>query len=152
MGRLDRFLFGLHVFIGAGAMLGGLAAVLDPSSPLGMPADSLKRSPFKDFLIPGLILLVVLGLGNLASAAVFLMKKRWRGYYSLVAGGILMVWIIVQCLMLQTVAFPHVLFFALGAIQSSFAMLALYQECLFPAPILDVVFPGLAKRIGARFQ
>lgn len=42
---------------------GGLVLVLDPSGGLlGMPLSVLRHGPFTDFLIPGLILMLVLGV------------------------------------------------------------------------------------------
>ena len=32
------------------------------------------------------------------------------------------------------------------------AMLVVYRDRLFPASLLDVVLPGLAKQLGARLQ
>ena len=38
-----RLLFGLHVFVGIGAMAGGFAAIINPQKPLGMSAVYLKN-------------------------------------------------------------------------------------------------------------
>jgi hypothetical protein len=50
-------------FLGVGAVFGGALLIVSPSGKLlGMPLSMLDKSPFTDFLIPGLILFVVLGL------------------------------------------------------------------------------------------
>lgn len=53
----------LLAFLGLGALGGGGALVFSPSGELmGMPLSLLNRSPFTNFLVPGLILFGVLGL------------------------------------------------------------------------------------------
>ena len=64
MKKIYRLLFALHAFVGVGAVFGGLAAITNPKSPLGIPIEILKNSPFNDFLIPGIILFTLIGLGN----------------------------------------------------------------------------------------
>lgn len=56
MKRVYRLLFILHLFVGIGAVSGGLAAITNPTEPLGASVELLKNSPFKDYLIPGIIL------------------------------------------------------------------------------------------------
>lgn len=128
MNKNERILLALHLFVGIGALGGGLAAILDPHEPLGMPAEALKNAPFSDYLIPGIILFTVIGLGNLAGA--FALRNRWkvRGYSSIVLGAVLVIWIVVQCIMLQAVAFLHVLFFVIGAAKAVLAMKVLSKD------------------------
>ena len=55
---------------GLGGIGGGLSLVLKPDgSVMGMPVSHLDGSPFSDYLIPGLILLLVLGVLPLVAAA-----------------------------------------------------------------------------------
>jgi len=82
MRRVDRLLFLLHLFVGIGALFGGLAAIVNPQTPLGMPAEPLKNSPFSSYLIPGIILFTVIGLGNIFSAFMFRFKSKLQGYIS----------------------------------------------------------------------
>ena len=67
---MKKLLIFLHAFVGIGALFGGGGAVLNPNNPMGISVDVLKNSPFSNFLIPGIILLVVIGFGNLFAAAV----------------------------------------------------------------------------------
>jgi hypothetical protein len=134
--KLYRLLFALHLFVGIGAVAGGLAAILNPQEPLGVPVEALKNSPFSSFLIPGIILFAVLGLGNITAALVILRKSGFVGYISSVFSWALVVWIIVQCIMLRTVQFLHVLFFIIGAIQAALSAVVLFQKRLFPAGLI----------------
>lgn len=53
----------MHGLLGTGAVAGGLMLVIEPSGKwLNMPDSLLKNAPFTDFLIPGMILLLLLGV------------------------------------------------------------------------------------------
>ena len=66
----------LLALLGIGAIFGGGVLIISPSGDLfGMPLALLKHSPFPDFLIPGLILFLLLGLLP-CLLVVALMKKR----------------------------------------------------------------------------
>lgn len=81
-------------FQGLSGVAGGLGLVLDPSgSLLAIPIEWLDGSPFGDYLIPGIVLLVGLGVFPL-----ILVTFMWRGIpWSLDAGAgvgvILLVWL-----------------------------------------------------------
>jgi len=104
----------MHFFVGVGALFGGGAAILNPFSPLGVPLNLLENSPFDNFRIPGLILFLIIGIGSIISGLMAVLKSDYQGYFSSVSSWALMIWIVVQCLMIRAVAFPHVLFFLIG--------------------------------------
>lgn len=135
MRGIYRVLFALHIFVGIGAVGGGLVPIIDPQTPLGMPVEVLKNSPFSNYLIPGIILFTIIGLGNIFSAIMFHFKTRLQGYISSIFSWALVIWIVVQCIMINAVAFLHVLFFGIGLVQAIIAMLMLFEEQLFPANI-----------------
>ncbi|NSW91753.1 MAG: hypothetical protein HPY74_13975 [Firmicutes bacterium] len=136
MKRIYRLLFALHLFVGIGAIFGGLAAIIDPEEPLGITVEALKNSPFKNYLIPGIILFTIIGLGNIFSALMCRFKPQFQGYISSVFGWALVIWIVVQCIMLNTVAFPHILFFIIGVIKAVLSAIILFKQRLFPANII----------------
>lgn len=125
----------LHLFIGLGAAAGGLGAMLDPFEPMGAPLTMLEHSPFETFFIPGVLLFGVIGVGNLAALAVSHYKPRWRGYAGGAAGDALIIWIVVQCIMLRSIVFLHVLFFLLGILQGVLSLLILKKQNQFPFPL-----------------
>lgn len=140
MKRIYRLLFALHLFVGIGAIFGGLAAIIDPEEPLGITVEALKNSPFKNYLIPGIILLTIIGLGNIFSALMCRFKSKFQGYISSVFGWALVIWIVVQCIMLNAVAFLHILFFIIGVIEAVLSAIILFKQRLFPANlILDFI-------------
>lgn len=136
MGHIYRILFGLHIFVGVGALFGGLAAIINPHEPLGMSTEYLKYSPFNSYLIPGIILFTIIGLGNIISGVALRLKFKYQAYSSIVFSSALAVWIIVQCIMLNAVAFLHVLFFIIGLAEMTLSMIILFKYRLFPANII----------------
>ena len=99
-----------------GGIGGGLALTLSPSGAfMQMPVSFLEGSPFGSFLVPGLILLLLLGIlpGVLAYAVI--RKPEWKGAgvlniypavhwswtYSLYTGIMLSVWIFIEQLWIR---------------------------------------------------
>jgi hypothetical protein len=98
-------LAGVQLFVGLGALYGGSGLVADPSGGgLGMPLELLARSPFDDFLVPGLTLLLVNGVGSLVGAALSLARWRWAGVLGLVLGVFLVAWIVLQVLWIGSIS------------------------------------------------
>ena len=131
-----RLLFAFHMFVGIGAVGGGLAAIINPQEPLGVPVDALKNSPFSNYLIPGIILFTVIGLGNIISALMFRFKLKIQGYISSVFSWALVIWIVVQCIMLNAIASLHIIFFIIGLIEAVLSMIILYEQRLFPVNLI----------------
>lgn len=145
MRKIYRLLFALHAFVGIGGMAGGLAAITNPQEPLGVSVEILKKSPFSNYLIPGIILFTIIGLGNVICAFMFRFKSRFQGYISSVFSWALVIWIVVQCIMLNTVAFLHVIFFIIGLIEAILSVIILFEHRLFPANLILNFYKGLRK-------
>ena len=111
-------IFVLHWFVGIGAVAGGLAGVSDPTgAAVGITVDALERGPFRDYFVPGLFLMVVLGFGNLVAGFVF--RKRPGRAASLISLALFMVlalWILVQVYVMgvANAVWLHWLYLALG--------------------------------------
>lgn len=140
MRSLTVLLLLLHVVVGIGALAGGWAAMTNPLEPLGAPLSLLAHSPFEDFFIPGVLLFFVIGGINMVSFILYFMSKVIVIYTSNIAGWALMIWIAVQVWMIQAIGFLHVVFFLIGVVQAGVAFLQLYQENLFPIPLLQKWF------------
>lgn len=145
MRMVYRILIGLHLFVGIGAMAGGLAAITNPVAPLGISVETLKNSPFSNFLIPGIILFTIIGIGNVFSAIMFGLKLKLQGYLSSIFSFALVIWIIVQCIMLRSIMFLHVLFLTIGLIQAVLSMIIIFKQGLFPAKLLINLFKKISK-------
>ena len=114
---MKKLLIFLHAFVGIGALFGGGGAVLNPNAPMGISVDVLKNSPFNNFLIPGIILLVAIGFGNIFAAVVLYYEYKYSLYISHLMGLVLVGWIVVQCIMMRNINILHVLYFIIGGIE-----------------------------------
>lgn len=94
----------LCLLVGVTAVLGGLALVLRPDgSLLQMPISYLEHTSwFADFLVPGILLLVVVGFGHLFAGALVLRRSEHADLAALIAGGVLTLWIVAEMLLLGT--------------------------------------------------
>ncbi|MFN8299318.1 MAG: hypothetical protein U0T75_09445 [Chitinophagales bacterium] len=106
----------LVAFQAVGALYGGLALVTAPDgSILQMPLSWLENSPFPDFLIPGIVLGLVLGLFPLLLLPALWFKPNWKWpnvlnlykqrhwaiTYALYLGVMMVAWINFQLLFVQ---------------------------------------------------
>jgi hypothetical protein len=136
MKYVKLLLFVLHVVIGVGALGGGYACIVEPMAPLGAPLSMLEGSPFDSFLIPGLVLFGLFGIGNIVGAVLLARRFKWHGYIAGVLGGGMVVWIIIQVLIIKTIAFLHILFFFIGIVEASIGLALLVQANQFPGSLL----------------
>jgi len=108
----------LQTFIGISAVAGGLALVLDPSGGnLQMPLYLLDNTPFADFLVPGIVLFAVNGLGSLAGAVASFTRRRYAGEVAMALGAFLVAWILVQVYWIAGIHWLHWLYLSLGAVE-----------------------------------
>lgn len=133
MKRIYWLQTGILCFVGIGALFGGMLALLDPTGlSFGASTDILKTGPFTNFLIPGLFLFFVLGLGHLIASIFVIRRLKFHVYLSGVVGCILMAWILIQCYILYAIASLHVIFFFVGLLESSIALYMLMKLKQFP--------------------
>ncbi|WP_372949964.1 hypothetical protein [Mariniphaga sp.] len=101
----------LLVLLAANAFYGGISFILEPDgSLLKINPAWLEKSPFTNFLIPGILLLLFMGVlpfiaiiglfskkkPGFISALNCLPEKRWGWTYALYSGIVTNIWIIVQ--------------------------------------------------------
>ena len=85
------------VFQGLSGIVGGIGLVSDPSGEaLRIPVSWLQGSPFTDYLIPGLILLIVLGIFPLVVLYGLWTRTPWAWPTALLVGVALIIWIGVE--------------------------------------------------------
>ena len=106
-------------FLGISAIGGGGALILSPLGKLlgGLPVSILKNSPFEDFLYPGIILFLVLGIfpclvvyslikrpsNKLAESLNFFKDMHWAWSFSIYIAFALIIWIQVETIFIQGV-------------------------------------------------
>jgi hypothetical protein len=107
-------LYGLHIFLATGALYGGTAFIIAPNgSLLGMSEEWISGTFFHSFIIPGILLIIFLGI--LPILSIFGLRSRgdsrileklniyknrhWAWSYSLYTGIIAIIWIVCQQLL-----------------------------------------------------
>lgn len=120
-----KFLFvGLLVFQsfnGLSGLLGGFMLTNDPTgSSLTMKQEWLLNTPFDNFLIPGIILLIVNGFGNVLGFIISIMKYRNYSIVGSLFGIIMMIWITTQVILIGYKDFLQPLYFSTGLLQAIF--------------------------------
>ena len=105
-------LVALHLLLGVGALYGGFSLMTDATG-FGVKPEWLAESPFKNYLLPGLILFIFNGLFPILIVLGLVLKPAWRWAnilniyrdrhwswtYSLFSGIIVIFWIAVQITM-----------------------------------------------------
>ena len=101
----------LLAFQSLGGLFGGISLVLSPSGEImKMPLSMLAGSPFGNFMVPGLVLLILLGiLPGILAFALFRRPEwklagslniyngiHWAWTYSLYLGIMLIIWILLE--------------------------------------------------------
>jgi hypothetical protein len=108
-------LFALLLFNGISAVVAGSMLIHTPDgSSMMMPLSMLEHSPFQSFRIPGLLLFSIIGLGSLVAATVVAVRPANTARFAQVAGGALIIWIVVQMIMLRSMVPIQITFLIIG--------------------------------------
>ena len=92
----------------------GITFTVDPSGLLnGITTEILANSPFSNFLIPG-ILLIVLGVGNLFSALLSFQRINIASFAGILLGTAQILWITFHVAWIGLSSFLQPLFFVIG--------------------------------------
>lgn len=95
--RWSYLLLASLVFLGGGAIYGGVSFILDPTGGmLGIPSQWIQDSPFGSYLIPGVFLLVVLGVGSFVTVFGIARRRVWAWPVGIALGIVTVLWIVVQ--------------------------------------------------------
>jgi hypothetical protein len=115
MTRTGRTLVVLLALLGIGALAGGVALVSKPDgSVMQLPLAYLAGSPFADFLIPGLILGGLFGIGSFVVAALCLRGVALSPYLAFAVGCGQMIWITVELAIIREFSILHPICFGIG--------------------------------------
>jgi hypothetical protein len=94
-------LLSLLFFQGLSGVWGGINLVLDPTgNTLQIPLEWLEGSPFSNYLLPGFILLLVLGLYPLGVSYGLWRRSNGSWFAAVSVGGALIIWIAVEILII----------------------------------------------------
>jgi hypothetical protein len=105
------------ILLGIGALAGGATLVAAPDgSGMGFDPAILAGSPFHDFLVPGLILGGLFGIGSLVVAVAGFRRARLAPFCAFAIGCGQMIWILVQISIIRELSFLHPTMFVLGLV------------------------------------
>ena len=90
-GRARLTVIAIGGVIGIGGLFGGYGLLRDAEG-LGVKESWLEGTPFPDYKVPGVVLLMVVGGGMLVTAASALLRSRFAGLAALAMGLTLLVW------------------------------------------------------------
>lgn len=101
---------------GIGAVYGGFQLITDPTgSSMQMPLSFLRHSPFQNYLVPGIILIMVNGVFSFITLPFIFIKSKVYPWFILTQGILLSGWIIVQIILLRMFYVPlHATFLVIG--------------------------------------
>jgi hypothetical protein len=103
--------------LGLGAIAGGIALVTEPDgSVMGFDVVLLAGSPFPDYLVPGLILGGLFGVGSLLVAGIGLAHWRIAPFLAFAIGAGQMIWIVVELAIIRELSILHPAFFGVGLV------------------------------------
>jgi hypothetical protein len=112
---MRRILFALVIFMAVSSISSGLLMITNPDGMIfGLTSALLEDTFFPDYFFPGILLTVLVGFSSLL-AVYFMSKRHSRQYtWSLLAGVVLVIWIIVQMLMIHTATWLQYSFLGAG--------------------------------------
>jgi len=97
---IARLAMVLEILLGIGALFGGGQFVLAPDGHLiGVPLKMLAGTPFRSFLVPGLLLFTFVGVAPVVAAAITVRRPAIGPLAALAVGVTLMGWITVEMVM-----------------------------------------------------
>lgn len=105
------------LILGIGALAGGLTLMARPDgSGMGFELSLLAGSPFPDYLVPGLILGGLFGIGALVVAVMGLRRMPSAPFLAFAIGCAQMIWIVVELVIIGEFSFLHPTFFGVGLV------------------------------------
>ena len=94
----------------------GILFLIDPSGEMvGMPIDLLDKLPIDTFLLPGLYLFMVYGIGSAIIVYGLIRQRSWAPAAGLLLGLVLIGWVIGQIILWGTPVMLQYIYFSVGA-------------------------------------
>lgn len=102
---------------GVSAVFGGYVLIDDPTGGgMHMPVELMKTGPFKDYLIPGIYLFSVLGIGSLVVLFMVIFHTRYHAQAVFLEGLATIAWIVIQMIVVQDIVLLQIVYLSVGAI------------------------------------
>ncbi|MBN1766958.1 MAG: hypothetical protein JXR50_03585 [Prolixibacteraceae bacterium] len=127
--NIYKYLGYIQIFAGVGAITGGLPLVLNPEGTSeAINVEMLQGTPFRDFLVPGLYLVVFVGIAQLIAAYLSLNFRKATGIFSVVTGALFLLWVLLQLYYAGFVNYMQPAFFALATLEIIFGAKIMRQK------------------------
>lgn len=105
------------IFLGLSGVIGAIPLIVNPGDePWSMPQSLLQYSPFRSYLVPGIILLIANGLFSVWALWLTVSRRPGYGWWVIVQGVVLLGWLIVEVAMLRLMVWPHCLYGAVAMV------------------------------------
>jgi hypothetical protein len=111
---MRKLLVALELFTFITAIFGGLGLVLSNGAALLLPLSMLDGSPFRSYLVPGLLLIFLIGGTQLAAALVLLRNRHYWSELTVLAGLALIIWLFMQLYWLRTTSILQIFYFLIA--------------------------------------
>jgi hypothetical protein len=119
MKRYYYILGSLQAFTAIGAIPAGIGFLMDTTGRgMGASPEILANSPLDSFLLPGLFLVLVNGIANIAGALLSFRKNRYAGHAGVLLGVALALWIIIQVAWISLSSILQPLFLVIGLVNT----------------------------------
>jgi len=108
----------LLFFLGISALFGSYYLITDPTGEsLQMPPGLLNLTHFENYLIPGVLLLIINGIPALLIAFLTLFKVKYYMYLIVIQGMILIIWLTAELIININLFYPltHITYYLIGS-------------------------------------
>lgn len=130
---MRKLLVTLCFAVGLSAVGGGIPLLIRPDGSLyGMPLSLLEHSPFVTFLIPGLLLVLVIGVGHMIAGTLVMRRTPGASVMAGAAGGALLTWIVVEMVLLRSAHWLQLLYLAVALLIITTAVSMLRTSAVTP--------------------
>jgi hypothetical protein len=129
-------LYVLILFQGLSGIAGGIGLISDPTGvSLQIPLEWLEGSPFHNYLVPGIVLLVILGIFPVVVFFGLFQNRQWAWHAALFTAIALLIWIIVEIMVIGYQAQPP--------LQLIYGLVGLFI-------LVTVLLPQIRKHFGIK--
>jgi hypothetical protein len=107
----------LLIILGPGALIGGWLLISDPSGQkIGFAIELLESTPFNNYLVPGVILFITIGLFSISIIITTWLKTKYYHLFIILEGFILVGWLTIELIYNPDFFLPalHFPFYAIG--------------------------------------
>jgi hypothetical protein len=113
----------LELFTALGAIPVGIMLITDPTGAgVGFPSGWIEATPFGSYLVPGLYLLLMNGVGMLVVAGLTVVRHWTAPWLTGVLGTGLAIWIGVQLVVMPEVSYLQALFGVIGVVLAAISV------------------------------